>query len=239
MHEAAPSLGYPLLESGRVTDRETREEARNLCGEGEGRLLGHSAAKFAHLAIEGAFEAYTRPADAEQLADLTSEVFQCLPEGRPRLVIGGLSPEQSSQFFTGVKSRFKSEIGQKAERLGAGLRHQSPGVGAGEYRWTEQSQADVCHSNGPVRGVTTWRGKPQTARGFSRSIHDRQSDFTRISTSYPRRLSMSGRDSFRISLTPEQKEQVRKATGKEADTIELSVEELEERIAPMTRKRTF
>ncbi len=38
---------------------------------------------------------------------------------------------------------------------------------------------------------------------------------------------------FRITLTPEQKEQVRKATGKEAEAIELSVEELEERIAPM------
>jgi hypothetical protein len=47
---------------------------------------------------------------------------------------------------------------------------------------------------------------------------------------------MSGSDTFRISLTPAQKEQVRKATGKEADTIELSVEELEERIAPMTRR---
>jgi hypothetical protein len=45
---------------------------------------------------------------------------------------------------------------------------------------------------------------------------------------------MSGSDTFRITLTPEQKEQVRKATGKEANTIELTAEELEERIAPMT-----
>jgi hypothetical protein len=37
---------------------------------------------------------------------------------------------------------------------------------------------------------------------------------------------------FRITLTPEQKEEVRKATGKDAAAIELSVEELEERIAP-------
>jgi uncharacterized small protein (DUF1192 family) len=41
---------------------------------------------------------------------------------------------------------------------------------------------------------------------------------------------------FRLSLTPEQKEQIRKATGKEADAVELSVEELEERIAPMKRQ---
>jgi len=40
--------------------------------------------------------------------------------------------------------------------------------------------------------------------------------------------------SFRLMLTPEQKEQIRKATGKDAEVLELSVEELEERIAPMT-----
>jgi len=42
----------------------------------------------------------------------------------------------------------------------------------------------------------------------------------------------SPKDQFRIKLTPEQKMQVRDATGKEAEAVELSVEELEERIAP-------
>jgi hypothetical protein len=37
---------------------------------------------------------------------------------------------------------------------------------------------------------------------------------------------------FRIELTPEQKDKIRNATGKDADAVELSVEELEERIAP-------
>jgi uncharacterized small protein (DUF1192 family) len=46
---------------------------------------------------------------------------------------------------------------------------------------------------------------------------------------------MNAKESFRMTLTPEQKEQVRQATGKEADVLELSVEELEERIAPVTR----
>ena len=41
-----------------------------------------------------------------------------------------------------------------------------------------------------------------------------------------------GKEQFRINLTPEQKTQVRTATGKEAEAVELSVEELEERIAP-------
>ena len=41
---------------------------------------------------------------------------------------------------------------------------------------------------------------------------------------------------IRLTLTPEQKEQVRNATGKDAEALELSVEELEERIAPFTRK---
>jgi hypothetical protein len=40
------------------------------------------------------------------------------------------------------------------------------------------------------------------------------------------------KDQFRIQLTPEQKAQVREATGKDAEAVELSVEELEERIAP-------
>lgn len=42
------------------------------------------------------------------------------------------------------------------------------------------------------------------------------------------------KEQFRIHLTPEQKDQVRKATGKDAEAVELSVEELEERIAPAT-----
>jgi uncharacterized small protein (DUF1192 family) len=52
---------------------------------------------------------------------------------------------------------------------------------------------------------------------------------------------MDAKDSFRIRLTPEQQDQVRRVTGKDADAIELSVEELEERIAPVTRggKRTL
>lgn len=37
----------------------------------------------------------------------------------------------------------------------------------------------------------------------------------------------------RINLTAEQREQFKKMTGKNAEAIELSVEELEERIAPM------
>lgn len=47
---------------------------------------------------------------------------------------------------------------------------------------------------------------------------------------------MAGSETFRMTLTPEQKDQVRRTTGKDADVIELSVEELEERIAPATTK---
>jgi hypothetical protein len=36
----------------------------------------------------------------------------------------------------------------------------------------------------------------------------------------------------RIQLTPDQQSQLRRLTGKHAEAIELSVEELEERIAP-------
>ena len=44
------------------------------------------------------------------------------------------------------------------------------------------------------------------------------------------------KEQFRIKLTPEQKAEVRSATGKEAEAVELSVEELEERIAPAKLK---
>jgi hypothetical protein len=37
----------------------------------------------------------------------------------------------------------------------------------------------------------------------------------------------------KLTLTNEQRDQIRKVTGKDADVIELSVEELEERIAPL------
>jgi hypothetical protein len=48
----------------------------------------------------------------------------------------------------------------------------------------------------------------------------------------------SPKEQFRIQLTPEQKSQVKNATGKEAEAVELSVEELEERIAPAKRGLT-
>ena len=44
---------------------------------------------------------------------------------------------------------------------------------------------------------------------------------------------MSGqKEPVRIQLTPEQKAQIKNATGKDAAALELSVSELEERIAP-------
>ena len=43
----------------------------------------------------------------------------------------------------------------------------------------------------------------------------------------------STKDSIRINLTPEQRELVRKSTGKNAEALELTAQELEERIAPM------
>ena len=45
---------------------------------------------------------------------------------------------------------------------------------------------------------------------------------------------MDTTSNFRLTLTPEQKEEIRKATGKEVDALEMPIEELEERIAPTT-----
>lgn len=42
----------------------------------------------------------------------------------------------------------------------------------------------------------------------------------------------NAKDHLRIELTPEQKATIRSATGKDAEAVEFSVEELEARIAP-------
>jgi uncharacterized small protein (DUF1192 family) len=41
-------------------------------------------------------------------------------------------------------------------------------------------------------------------------------------------------ETVRLELTPEQKQLIKKQTGKDAEAVELSVQELEERIAPTT-----
>ena len=43
-------------------------------------------------------------------------------------------------------------------------------------------------------------------------------------------------EKIRIELTEEQKEKIREATGKEASAIELTAEELEERVSPRARR---
>ena len=43
---------------------------------------------------------------------------------------------------------------------------------------------------------------------------------------------MAEKNRIQIKLTPEQREMVRKATGKNAEALELTAQELEERIAP-------
>jgi hypothetical protein len=43
------------------------------------------------------------------------------------------------------------------------------------------------------------------------------------------------RNSVPLTLTPDQKRQVKAAFGKDAETLELDMEELEERISPMKK----
>ena len=43
------------------------------------------------------------------------------------------------------------------------------------------------------------------------------------------------KEPVRIKLTPNQQEMVKRATGKNAEALELTVEELEERIAPSVK----
>jgi len=41
------------------------------------------------------------------------------------------------------------------------------------------------------------------------------------------------RNLVRLTLSPEQQEEIKRATGKDAETIELTIEELEARIVPV------
>ena len=43
----------------------------------------------------------------------------------------------------------------------------------------------------------------------------------------------SDKEIVRIELTPEQKQLIKKETGKDAEAVELTAHELEERIAPL------
>ena len=43
------------------------------------------------------------------------------------------------------------------------------------------------------------------------------------------------KEPVRIKLTPEQQQVVKQATGKHAEALELTVQELEDRIAPLTK----
>lgn len=43
------------------------------------------------------------------------------------------------------------------------------------------------------------------------------------------------KEQVRINLTEDQKAQIRRQTGKDAEAVELSVDELEDRIAPVTK----
>ena len=47
---------------------------------------------------------------------------------------------------------------------------------------------------------------------------------------------MSKQTPIRIELTAEQRKQIKDATGEEVSTVEFTVEELEERVAPLRYK---
>ena len=46
---------------------------------------------------------------------------------------------------------------------------------------------------------------------------------------------MSKPQSIRIELTPEQRKQIKDASGEEVFSVEFSIQELEERVAPVAR----
>jgi hypothetical protein len=47
---------------------------------------------------------------------------------------------------------------------------------------------------------------------------------------------MSKQQSIRIELTPEQKKQIKDASGEDVNSLEFTIQELEERVAPLRIK---
>jgi hypothetical protein len=66
---------------------------------------------------------------------------------------------------------------------------------------------------------------PAAARHLARTA-------TAVSCNHRRYIMPDTKGSVQLKLTPEQQEQIRQATGKSSDTLELSIMELEERITP-------
>ena len=79
-------------------------------------------------------------------------------------------------------------------------------------------------------------GDSRFREGDSRSIHDALASFapSRCAHSYGEHemSDASEKDIVRIDLTSEQKDQIKAATENSAEAIELTVQELEARIAP-------
>jgi hypothetical protein len=63
---------------------------------------------------------------------------------------------------------------------------------------------------------------------FSSGVNTEQSSLRRYPVANPK-------ETVRIKLTDDQKAQIRSQTGKDAEAVEFSVDELEERIAPFTK----
>ena len=119
--ERAPGLGDPILEAGRVTDREALEEAGHLRRRRQDRLLGHPAAELLGVALDR-LRQLDQPAVAlHQLAQTGPELLERLPQRGARLVLGGLAPEQGGQGLAGMGMRLQDQVCQERQRLGARL----------------------------------------------------------------------------------------------------------------------
>ena len=78
-----------------------------------------------------------------------------------------------------------------------------------------------------------WRDDEQVDELIVRRVPCERGQGTKVVLSLERLGTMQDRGGkVQLKLTPEQQDEIRKATGKLTDTLELSIMELEERIAP-------
>jgi hypothetical protein len=135
-------------------------------------------------------------------------------------------------------ARLENQVGQQRQDFSSWLGRGTPLVRKGHRGRAKQCQSDTRHKTTLLQMLTNLRAIHEGARGIHAAFTDAIQIVTWFSVIYrhpKRRSTMTAPANFRMVLTPEQKDQVRKATGKDAEVIELSVEELEERIAPAKR----
>jgi hypothetical protein len=107
--QAFPGRIEPLLEPGAVFERQAGEKPRNVDRESGLGIAGSGPNERRDVAGHGWVELDGRPVDSKLSIERRSEEAQRLAEGRARLLLGRLAPEERRQLLAGMWARFEGQ----------------------------------------------------------------------------------------------------------------------------------